>query len=98
LPIQPIEKVVPGRRTGGDHPSISENPRSHIAGGGKIVMKVTVGTDGRVRAVRITKASDSDLALAAIIAARAWTYTPFLLSGKPVEAEITSEINIKFGH
>jgi Gram-negative bacterial TonB protein C-terminal len=82
---------VPGSVMAG-HKASGELPVGHYRGA--VVMNATIGRDGHVRSVWLVTVSNSQLALAAVAAVRTWTYTPWLLNGKPVE--ITTPITFNF--
>jgi len=70
---QAIGKVVP------EYPSIARQAGME----GRVVVRMLIGTDGRVRRAEIEKGSalfDEE----ALKAARQWTFTPALTDGKPV--------------
>lgn len=63
--------------------------------GGDIVLSATIGTDGKLKNIRVVSGSPL-LREAAISAARQWRYSPYLLGGKPVETD--THITISFKH
>ena len=64
---------------------------AHI--GGTVVLHAIIGRDGHIRSLRPVSAPDTDLTLAAIDAARQWTYKPFLLNGEPTDVDTTITVN-----
>jgi protein TonB len=53
---------------------------------GTVLLNVLVGTDGRVRDVKVLEADGGKLlSPAAVDAVRKWTFTPAMRSGRPVE-------------
>lgn len=65
--------------------------KEHI--GGTVILSAVIGTDGHIRFLHPESAPDADLALAAIVAVRQWTYQPFLLNGEPTEVDTTVTVN-----
>ena len=63
--------------------------------GGDVVLSATIGTDGKLKNIRVVSGSPL-LREAAISAARQWRYSPYLLGGKPVETD--THITISFKH
>lgn len=59
---------------------------------GVVLLDVTVGTDGTVKGLRLTK-SVPLLDQAAMDAVNQWQFEPALLNGVPVEVEVTITIN-----
>lgn len=51
--------------------------------------------DGRVEDLVVLSAPDKDLAIAALIAVRQWRYSPARLDGKPVETDLTVDVDFK---
>ena len=60
---------------------------------GEVIVVATVGTDGKVKDVRV-ESGHPLLRNAAMTAVKQWTYKPTLLDGKPVESE--SRISLNF--
>lgn len=60
---------------------------------GTVVLHAVIGTDGAVRRVSLVSAPDPDLAIAAALAVRQWTYRPYFLNGVPVTVETTVNVN-----
>jgi TonB family protein len=61
---------------------------------GVVKIQQVVGTDGRVRSVKLLSGPPL-LVTAALEAARYWRYLPALLNGQPVETEQDVEINFR---
>jgi Gram-negative bacterial TonB protein C-terminal len=78
--------VMAGHKVSGELPVVHYR--------GVVVMNATIGRDGHVRSLRLVTVSNSQLALAAVVAVRSWIYTPWLLNGKPVE--VTTPITFNF--
>jgi TonB family protein len=53
---------------------------------GPILLSATIGKDGRLKNIRLVSGNNA-LALEAFRAMREWRYKPYLLDGKPIEAE-----------
>jgi protein TonB len=60
---------------------------------GTVEMDLTIGTDGRVKDVKLLKAADSALAEAAVEAVRQWVYKPTMVNGVAVESHTNVSIN-----
>ena len=63
---------------------------------GAVVLHAVIGHDGHVEALQLKSAEDADLALAALYAARQWTYKPFLVNGKPVDVDTTITVRFQY--
>ena len=63
---------------------------------GAVVLHAIIGHDGHVQALQLKSAEDTDLALAALYAARQWTYKPFLVNGKPVDVDTTLTVRFQY--
>lgn len=63
--------------------------------GGDVVLSALIGTDGKLKNIRVVSGSPL-LREAAISAARQWRYSPYLLGGKPVETD--THITVSFKH
>jgi len=61
---------------------------------GTVTLHATINTDGHVMAIQIISGPD-ELRQAALDAVSQWTYHPYQLNGRPVEAETT--ISVPFG-
>ena len=61
---------------------------------GAVVLKATIGEDGKVRDVSAVSGHPA-LTRAAIDAVREWRYRPYLLNGKPVPMQTQITINFK---
>jgi len=60
---------------------------------GTVVLKVVIGTDGRISSLRILSGPPM-LQQAALSAVKKWTYQPYLLNGEQVEVSTT--VNVPF--
>jgi protein TonB len=67
-----------------------EAKRAHIKG--VVLLDAVIGKDGRIQDLRVVS-GDPKLVDAAIGAVKQWRYSPFLLSGKPVDIETTVTVN-----
>jgi protein TonB len=63
---------------------------------GKVVLKGVVGTDGKMRDLRVIRGRD-ELRQAAIDAVMRWVYHPYTHNGAPVEVETTVTVNFTMG-
>ncbi len=63
--------------------------------GGDVILSATIGTDGKLKNIRVVSGSPL-LREAAISAAKQWRYSPYLLADKPVETD--THITISFKH
>jgi TonB family protein len=94
--IQVASGVIAGLKISGQAPIYPENAkRNHISG--KVVFRARIGTDGRLKSLRIVSATDGDLAVASMAAVRDWRYKPFILNGEPVEVDTQITTNFNFG-
>jgi TonB family protein len=88
--------VMKGLKISGDLPIYPENAkRNHISG--RVVLNARIGTDGRIRSLKVMSGPDPGLAISALTAVRSWTYKPFLLNGEPTEVDTTIAVNFNFG-
>ena len=60
---------------------------------GVVRLWVVIGTDGRVRDIRVMNGPGREFDVAAIEAVWQWVYKPTLLNGQPVEVVTTVEVN-----
>jgi TonB family protein len=68
---------------------------AHI--GGKVLLRATIGIDGRVRDLELLSAPDPSLAFSAFRAVSQWQYKPYQLNGHPVEVETTVTVSFAPG-
>jgi TonB family protein len=61
---------------------------------GAVILYATIGVDGHVQDLRVLNSPSQDLSDAAVVAARQWTYKPYLLNGEAVE--VLTQMNIVF--
>jgi TonB family protein len=63
---------------------------------GKVVIKATIGTDGKIRSLRVVK-GPMELRQAAIDAVLRWEYHPTIFRGVPVEVDTTVTVVFTMG-
>jgi TonB family protein len=73
----------------------SPEPVFPAAGGGQVVMRVFLGTDGKPRDVEVTSAPNPGFDQAALKAIRRWTFSPATCEGEPVATEIAIVANFR---
>jgi protein TonB len=62
---------------------------------GKVTIRVTIGTDGRVKAAeRVSAASEAFYAATERHALRSWRFSPAMVDGRPVES--TKVLTVSF--
>jgi TonB family protein len=61
---------------------------------GSVMLKAVIGADGAVKQVEVLSGNRA-LALAAVRAVRTWRYNPYLVQGRPVEAETNVTISFQ---
>jgi TonB family protein len=59
---------------------------------GKVGLSLTVGTDGLVRDVEVTKPLYPSLDQSAVAAARAWRFEPYMKDGQPTAKQMSVEV------
>jgi len=64
---------------------------------GKVVLKATIGRDGKIHDLRVEEAPWPSLVAASLIAVSKWEYKPYLLNGEPVEVETTINVIFELG-
>jgi TonB family protein len=69
-------------------------PSSAMGVYGEVMLKATIGKDGKVKSVKVVK-GQAALAQSAVAAIRRWRYQPFILNGMPVEVENTILVEFK---
>ena len=91
-----LDKAVISELTGGKLVQRYEPvyPSSAAGVNGEVVLKATIGKDGKVSQVRIVS-GHALLAQSAVSAVRRWRYEPFRLNGFPIEIENTIVVNFK---
>ena len=63
---------------------------------GRVLLRVTVGADGRVRDAAVRQSSGyDDLDRAALRAVRRWTFVPARADGRAVASRVTVPIDFK---
>ncbi len=83
-----VKKVAP------IYPQDAKNARVS----GKVVLKATIGRDGRVHDLRVIEAPWPSLVVSAMWAVSQWTYRPYLLNGEPVEVDTTVNVIYTLGN
>lgn len=73
-------------KIGGPSPVYPEQARLERMQG-NVVMRVTIGRDGRVHLVRLLSSPDPRLSIAAMTAAQRWVYRPITSYGYPVSVQ-----------
>ncbi len=61
---------------------------------GKVQLKVTIGSDGKILGLVPISSTDPLFTEAAITSVKEWTYKPYVLNGSPVQVE--TMINLIF--
>jgi len=64
---------------------------------GTVVLKATIGTDGRIHELRVIEAPWPSLVASAMWAVSQWQYKPYLVKGEPVEVETTVNVIYQLG-
>lgn len=72
------------------YPSVARQTHTQ----GVVIMEVTIGEDGKVKAVKILKSLPL-LEAAAVDAVKQWQYKPTLVNGKPVAVIMPIAVNFK---
>lgn len=86
-------KVKPPRKVKDAKPVYPESAReAHIQG--VVILEITVGTDGKVKKVKVVR-SMRLLDNAAVAAAKKWVYKPTIVNGKPTPVIFTTAVNFK---
>jgi TonB family protein len=85
--------VMVGQRISGDNPTYPKEARAKKIQG-TVVLDATIGKDGAIENLHVTKSPDKLLGQSALDAVRTWRYRPYLLNGDPVEVETT--INVTY--
>jgi TonB family protein len=85
--------VVSGTKIAGQPPSYPLPDKIQRVQG-TVVLKALIGTDGRIRRLRVVSAPDDQLAISAMTAVKTWRYRPYLLAGLPVNVE--TQLNIVY--
>ena len=62
---------------------------------GRVILRATIGRDGRIHSLRPMSATNPDFVIAAIAAVRLWKYRPYLLNGEPTEVDTTITVNFE---
>ena len=93
-PPQPARVEARLRSSGVQPPYPASEER--LGNEGKVVVRVTIGADGRVKAVeRVSATSDAFYRAAERHALRAWRFAPATEDGRPVESRRTMTVNFQ---
>ncbi len=88
--------VIAGRILQQTRPEYPASARqAHITG--SVVLAAVIGQDGHIFDLRVVSTPDVSLAIASLAAVRQWTYTPYVLNGRPVEVQTTVTVNFAMG-
>ncbi len=91
LASPPVSRITGGKLLQRVNPVY---PSSAMGVYGEVLLKATIGKDGKVKSVKVVK-GHAALAQAAMAAIRRWRYQPFILNGVPVEVENTILVEFK---
>lgn len=83
----PVKNMMP------IYPEIAREHRQH----GVVILAARIGTDGRAHDLEVLASPSPLLTESAIEAAKTWEYKPYLLNGKPVEAETVLDVHFTLG-
>jgi TonB family protein len=72
-----------------------EAKKKHI--GGSVLISAIITKQGTIEAMDVIASPNPLLAQAAKEAVQKWTYSPYILGGKPVEVDTTITVNFNFG-
>ena len=71
--------------------------QAHISG--SVLLHAIINIDGKIKDLQVIGSPDDLLSEAAMNAVRHWTYSPYLVDGKPTEVDTTITVNFNFaGH
>jgi TonB family protein len=94
FPVIPISGgVAQGLLIKKDAPVYPQDAKAAHASG-RVILQVTIGTDGRVHDLHVISAPFPSLAASALSCVSKWEYKPYVLDGAPMEVETT--INVIF--
>lgn len=95
-PPPPLPVRVEARLRSGDLQPPYPASEERLGNEGKVVVRVTVGTDGRVKAVeRVSATSDAFFRSTERHALRAWRFVPASEDGRPVESRKTMTLTFR---
>lgn len=69
--------------------------KDHVTG--EVLLSATIGKDGTVQHLKLTKSVRADVDASAMDAVRQWAYKPYLLNGDPTEVETTITVVYTLG-
>jgi protein TonB len=79
------------KRVDPEYPATAKAPDAD----GVVILSALIATDGHVKRVDVI-AGPSSLQKPAVDAVRQWVYSPFLMDGEPVEAEVLVNAEFRF--
>jgi protein TonB len=79
------------KRVDPEYPATAKAPDAD----GVVILSASIATDGHVKRVDVI-AGPSSLQKPAVDAVRQWVYSPFLMDGEPVEAEVLVNAEFRF--
>jgi protein TonB len=82
------------RLTGGDPIYPPEARRAHVTG--IVVLRAVISTEGKITNLTVVSGPEP-LRNAALAAVQKWTYSPYLVDGKPASVETTISVNFAMG-
>jgi TonB family protein len=84
--------VMAGLRLSGVNPSYPAISRgNHVSG--SVILRARIGSDGHIQSLKVISTPDADLAIAALVAVRQWTYKPYRVNGEPVGVDTQLTVN-----
>jgi TonB family protein len=86
-------EIKPPMKIKNVNPTYPDNPDGSIEG--VVLLEGTIGTDGRMNSVRVTKSPHPELSRAALDAIEQWEFTPTLLNCVPIEVEMHATMNFR---
>jgi TonB family protein len=84
-------RIMQGQKISGDNPVYPPEARAKKIEGA-VVIDATIGKDGVIENLHVSKSPDKLLSQSALDAVRTWRYRPYLLNGEPVEVETTIHV------
>jgi TonB family protein len=83
--------IMSGQKISGDNPVYPPEARAKKIEGA-VVIDATIGKDGAIENLHVSKSPDKLLSQSALDAVRTWRYRSYLLNGEPVEVETTIHV------
>lgn len=94
--VQVSGHVLAGSIRGKEPPVYPLSARqNHISG--SVLLHAIIALDGHIKDLQVIGSPDDSLTESAMNAVRKWTYTPYLLNGKPTEVDTTITVNFNLG-